>query len=325
MVAAFLVGYVTVFAVHAPPVRTMEIPAATAAIAIDGTDDAGYSAIQSTDAFVATGSTGADADFTLTFKVAYDPQYLYVWTKVLDDYDNSVSNTKTANPYEYDCWELFLDLDTVGSGANPTYDTNTIQLRFNRGLTDSVQQAGRAAQQEYKYYFANTADGYIHEVAIPWTVVLGDGQMKQDMMDYLAVPSGFDLSGADSDTDGAGARDCQTAWDSDDPADVNNEDNAWNTRNVFGVITLAANNWDDFVFTTGVETPSVEAVSAYPNPADNTITFGIEGLNTVEIYSITGVQVMHVETTGTVDISSLNSGIYVAKFANGATSKFMVK
>jgi hypothetical protein len=322
MVALFLAVGATVFAVHFPPIQTMEIPAAADGITIDGDDDAGYSELQTTAWFAGEGSTGDDADFTGTFKVAYDPTYLYIWFEILDDYDNSLTYTTDANQWTYDNVEVFLDLDTIGSGATPAYDTNTIQLRFNRGLTDSVQTPGRATQEQYIYHFENTASGWIHEVAIPWTCVLGSAQGASAMEDYLGLVHGFDVSCADSDTDGPDERDCQTAWDMDGADGT--EDNAWNNRTVFGIVTLQDNDWGDWNYPTSVESHSANVVNAYPNPATNEITFDVEGLNTVEIYSITGVQVMVVETTGTVDISSLNSGLYIARIGENV-AQFVVE
>jgi hypothetical protein len=315
MVALFLAVTATVFAVHMEPIRTMEIPVAAAPFTIDGEDDDGYSEVQSTAWFAGDGSTGADADFTGEFKVAYDMTYLYIWFELLDDYDNSAEFTTTGNVWTYDNVEVFIDLDTNGSGATPAYDTNCIQLRFSRGLEDSVQTPGRATQEEYQYHFENTASGWIHEVAIPWTAVMGDAQVPEDFASYVGLVHGFDVSCADSDTDGPDNRDCQTAWDMDGADGT--EDNAWNNRTVFGVVTLEAG-------INSVENTSVTSINAYPNPATNEITFDVEGLTNVDIYSITGVQVMSVETTGTVDISALNSGLYVARIANETVS-FVVK
>jgi hypothetical protein len=54
----------------------------------------------------------------------------------------------------------------------------------------------------------------------------------------------------------------------------------------------------------------------YPNPANTSLTFGIEGLQPYEIYSINGTRILEGETTGTVDISFLKSGLYLAQIGN---------
>lgn len=303
------------------PVRTIEIPFADLdEITIDGVnDEAMWSGEQSTDAFNPTGSTGADADFTFSFYVAFNPMYLYLYAVVLDDYDNSLTYTTDGNPWTYDNVEVFLSLDTTNSTGTTSGgyggDTNCVQLRINRGI-DSIQTPGRATQEEYIHYWENTASGWICETAIPWTCVLSDAQTKEDMMDYLDMVHGFDMSGADSDTDGPDHRDCQTAWDNDDPdtPEDRTEDNAWTNRSVFGIMTVASGDVPgDWEFPNSIENLTETNLAVYPNPANNTINLDIEGLQTVEIYNIAGVQVKVVETTGVVDISDLNSGLYLVR------------
>jgi len=173
---AAAVAFTASFAAHVAPIRTMVIPSTTTPFVIDGVDDeAKWSAEQSTEVFNPTGSTGADADFTFTFKVAYDANYLYVFGKVLDEYESSLPELGGANPWTYDNIELFADLDTLNSGVVTAYDSNTIQIRFNRGV-DSINDFGRATRAAVPYYWENTADGWLFEAAIGWKFVLGAGQ-----------------------------------------------------------------------------------------------------------------------------------------------------
>jgi Zn-dependent metalloprotease/Leucine-rich repeat (LRR) protein len=226
---------------YVSPVRSMTIPFNSDGIVIDGVDDeADYSSWQSTDAFNPIGSTGADADFTMQFKVCYDANYLYFFAKILDDYESDWE-WGGSNQWTYDGVELYMDLDTNGSGNNPAYDSNTYQIRFNRGIDSVGNDYGRGCKRsDHLYYWENTSDGWLFEAAIDWKFVLGLGQRPEDIMQYFedGVISGFDVSGFDSDTDGPDHRDCQTAWDNDDPADAadRTEDNAWNNRTVFGTI-----------------------------------------------------------------------------------------
>jgi len=117
------------------------------------------------------------------------------------------------------------------------------------------------------------------------------------------------MSGADSDTDGADHRDCQTAWDNDEPQDAadRTEDNAWNNRSVLGVVTFeplgsAINDFSD-----------VNSSVAYPNPTTGIVNFkGIEG--SVEIMNLAGQVIMTTDIVkGQVDLSALSTGVYFAK------------
>jgi len=325
-VAVALALYVVSYAAPVEPVRTMEIPAATdgngaAPPALDGIAEAVYSDVQSTDIFNPTGWDG-ESDFTAVYQICYDPENLYVLAQITDDVDHSYE-WNVGNSWEFDNIEFFIMLDT--NTVTTSYDDHTVQLRVCRNL-DSVETSGRAARADYGYYMEGAAaGGWLAEVAIPWTAVLADGEDVATMMDYInvEVSLGWDLSGADSDnSDGdaaVGNRDVQSAWDSDDPSDEadRTEDLAWNNTSVFGYVTLAEwNALDEF---------TQNSLNAYPNPATDEITFDVEGEVSLEIYSITGSLVM-VANEATVDVSSLNSGMYVAKdMINNTSVRFAVK
>jgi len=301
LVAMFVaISGVIMAAPHTLPMSSMEISYA-AAVEVDGEVDAAYGASQPTVAFNVTGSTGADDDYTLTFQACANTHSLFMYFTILDEYINEIPFTTGANPWTWDNVEVFLSLDTVSTST--AYDTNTTQLRFNRGIQDSAQTPGRGLQEDYQVYYENTAAGWICEVAIPWTAVLQAGAVPEDIVAHLApVVNGFDVSGGDNDTDGADARDCQTAWDSDlpDMPDAT-EDLAWSTRTMFGVMTLVN-------FPTSTEGQIENTLGLYPNPATSTINIdGNEG--TVEIYNMTGAKVLE-DTGSVIDISGLSAGIY---------------
>lgn len=305
-----------------PPVREMEIPFIYEDdIVIDGTTDNVYGPEQTTEVFNPTGNTGEDADFTVTFRVAYNIRYLYIYCEIWDDFDNSIQYSTSESPETYDNIEIFINLDTTGTVS--AYDTNTIQLRINRGI-DSIQSPGRATQDEYIHHWENTATGWLFETAIPWICVLAESQNSyNDILNYLTTVNGFDLHGNDSDELGPDHLDCQTAWDSDGPSDPDDrtEGGAGTDPTLFGIFTFelcddcSAPPWDN------VNLISENQVLVYPNPAGSIIHFEMEGVNLVRIYSLAGVKLMEVETTGDVDISGLKSGMYLA----GINGKIFVK
>jgi hypothetical protein len=315
---AAALAFTASYAAHVAPIRTMTIPFAATPMVMDGVDDeAAWSTVQSTDAFNPTGSTGADADFTLTFKVAYDLNYLYVFANILDDYESDW-DWGGANQWTFDNVELFVDLDTNGSGLATAYDSNTYQLRWNRGVDSVGNDCGRLGntvmRPMHQYYWENTADGWLFESAIAWKFVLGLGQVTEDIMQYIdgTVFSGFDISGADSDTDGQDHRDCQTAWDNDEPQtpDDRTEDNAWNNRSVFGVVDFAP-----CTTCTGITDYSAITAVAYPNPTTGLVTFANVQGTTVDIMNLAG-QVVMTSDINNVNISNLPAGIYVARIGS---------
>jgi hypothetical protein len=309
------------------PVRSLVIPATNAAISIDGVADDDYSVSQSTTAFNITGSTGADADYTMSFQVCFNYQYLYLLATVLDDYACEIPFTSSTNPWTWDNIEVFLSLDTTGTTA--AYDSNTVQLRFNRGIQDSAQTPGRAAQEDYKVYYENTADGWVVEVGIPWTAVLQNGAEPEDIMAYISpVVNGFDVSGADNDTDGADARDCQTAWDDDDPAMPDaTEDLAWNNRTMFGIMSLGIGCKSCSEISESLcdlSDKTSKNIMIFPNPATDRISISnTEMACIIAIYNMAGTRVLKADNAENIDISSLKVGLYTVVLNNNDVLHFI--
>jgi len=312
-VAVGLALYIcSAFATPTAPVRELEVPYGWPTPTMDGIAEDCYSAEQTTslmyDAQVENW-TGA-GDFTAVFRIAYDENFLYVIATITDDIEESWTWTGTGtSTWTFDNLELFLQLDT--NTTYTAYDTITEQFRICRSL-DSVESDGTGARSEWGYYMeGNTGTGWLSECAVPWTSAANDGLLPEDWTTAAGKIIGFDFAGADSDNTDAdpavGNRDYQTGWDEDEPD--GQEDQAWQNVTVFGYITLG-------IKPDAVLTNSASNINAFPNPTNNYITFDITGMQNVDIYSITGTKVMSQLTNGRVDISSLRSGIYVARIGN---------
>lgn len=313
IVALFAIA--VTYAQHTQPIRTLEIPCANGVLMEMDMDDAEavYSAEQTTTKFAGTGSPGNDFDFTFTFKLAYDADYLYFFGKIIDDVDHSLPEGESADPHNYDNMELFIDLDTNGSGILKGYDSNTVQLRINRGvdtITKPCKDNYTVPVDIHDFSWENTSDGWVTETAWSWKVVLGDAQLPEDIMAYFLVPAGFDASGADSDASGTpGVRDCQTGWDMDSPdpdAPTGDEDLAWNDRQKFGIVTFApwVSGVNDFV--------ASASTVAYPNPTTSILNFKSE-VTSVKIMNLAGQVVLSRDVNSNmIDLSSLQTGVYIA-------------
>jgi hypothetical protein len=316
----YIISY-SLYAAPVQPVRTMIVPFAIPAPTIDGTGDDIYSDVQTTNIFNSTGLEG-DADFSASFMVCFDPDYLYLYAEITDDVDESYS-WGVGNSWEFDNIELFLQLDT--NTVTTSYGANTVQLRICRGL-DSVETPGRAARSDYIYYMeANAIGGWLCEVAIPWTAVLASGSDPEDIIKYSCGPSiGFDFSGADSDnTDddpAIGNRDVQSAWDDDDPSDVadRTEDNAWNNTSVFGYAWLCG--------PMAVEDDANAQISSYPNPTAARICLNnVEIPAMVSVYNAQGTLMLTYKyyPGQELDISFLQSGLYMAVIDGKESVRFI--
>lgn len=308
-----------VFAEYRLPIRTLTIPYAPIPFIIDGNDnEVFWSKEQSTDVFNPTGCSGDDADFTFTFKIAWDENYLYLFGKILDDINNSWE-WGFQNQWTFDNVEVFFDLDTNGSGIDDAYDSNTYAIRINRGIDSVGNDFGRMCKRsDHKYYWKNTSDGWIFEAALAWKFVLGPNQKPEDIMEYVdgTVRSGFDIFGSDSDTPGPDHRDCQTAWDNDDPYEPCDRaegcDNyEWNNRSIFGIVNFQPK------YITAINEYHATYDAVYPNPTTGILNFdNLLNNNKIEIINLAGEIVLTAEIKNSqLDISNLPKGLYIAKFA----------
>jgi PKD repeat protein len=118
------------------------------------------------------------------------------------------------------------------------------------------------------------------------------------------------------------------SWDFGDgqSSQENNPSHLYTTGGNF-TVTLTASNGDcsdTFVFdvmNVSVSDYSNVVVGLYPNPADHSIQLQAPANSNLNIYDITGKMVLSVltqNTTTTIDVSSLNSGLYFVKGYNNA-------
>ncbi|MBN1950231.1 MAG: T9SS type A sorting domain-containing protein [Bacteroidales bacterium] len=221
---------------YTDPVRTFSVPARTGAIIFDGlADEDSWGSTQDVSLFSTWGYSGS-SDFDAEFRLCWDMEYLYFFAEISDDVNHSYQQG-LADVWMFDNIELFIDLDTVMGSTE--YDENTVQLRFSRGL-NQVETTGRAGAPDFLYYWENTAGGWVVETGIPWSCVLPEGWLPDDIQYFINNRMGFDVNFADSDnSDGdpaVGNRDAQSAWDADGLDGT--EDMAWNNTHVFGIIDL---------------------------------------------------------------------------------------
>lgn len=321
----------SIFSQPVPPVRVAECYSICEVPVIDGIDNEGHwSEDQELTIFSlsAPEDWSGEADFIITFKMAWGYLYFYTFVRVNDDIEHSW-NGIDGNPWEFDNIEWFFQLDT--QTVPTTYSDNTVQIRFNRGEAGFQSSTFREGitEEDFLWHSENTAEGWVLECAIPWTNVMPNGSRQEDIYDWIENRTviGFDLSGADSDgTDpmvGARANGTQTAWDEDgdegDTAD-GTEDNAWNNTSVFGFLELVL----QCTGSTNKLDTDIKS-KCFPNPVATKLNFS-EPFNytSIKIYSSSGKLILDQElTNSSIDVSSLIPGLYIAVFDNTDTFKFI--
>lgn len=83
----------------------------------------------------------------------------------------------------------------------------------------------------------------------------------------------------------------------------------------------------NFNFATDVPDPGLPVINIYPNPVEDKLYLSGEGVNLVQIYDLQGKMLLNIEMCAdkTIDLSGLDSGIYVLKIVNNRGSMLVKK
>ena len=323
-----------------PPVKVADCPAIDQVPELDGKDDEGFWSPEQTltifNLSAAEDWTG-ETDYNITFKMAFGWLYFYTYVIIKDDVNHSW-NGEDGNAYEFDNVEWFFQLDT--QTVPTTYTDNTVQIRFNRGKAGFQSSTFRngISKEDFWWYSENTPEGWVLECAIPWTNVMPNGTLPEDLHDWIEQGRtiGFDLQGADSDgTDpliGDKANGTQMAWDEDgEPGNTadGTEDIAWNNTSVFGYLCLAGGC--NPVWISGSDRPFIEdntttsEIELIPNPVKDYLRLkSPKNHQKIKIYSLTGELILESEKLHIpIDVSLLMPGVYIAVFDNTEAVKFV--
>jgi endo-1,4-beta-xylanase len=149
---------------------------------------------------------------TAKFRVLWDSSYLYVLAQVTD----KVLSAANSNPWEQDSVEVFLD--QINSKTS-SYEKEDGQYRVS--YKNVITVAGNADPKTMKTATTVTSDGYLVEIAIPFTVAKPKAGGK----------IGFDFQV--NDDDGSGKRTGIRTWNDPTNTDYLNPGN-------FGTLTLLA-------------------------------------------------------------------------------------
>jgi hypothetical protein len=276
-----------------------------------------------------------EADFSSFFHFAWGWSYFYIFIEIFDELEHSW-NGEDGNPWEFDCIDFFFQLDT--QTFPPAYTDNTVQLRFNRGIGSWKSSTLREgiSDEDFLTWWENSDEGWLLECAIPWTAIMPNGSLPEDIHNYINENDqviGFDLHCTDSDgTDpeiGARQLGAQCFWDCEasdifecnDGGDVCPIERAWNDTRVFGYLTLIS----EPVLETNDQTVENDKPIFYPNPAGDILYLSpSDNCTQICIYSATGELVANQKKgASSIDISHLKAGIYFTVLDNRSTFKFI--
>jgi len=153
-------------------------------------------------------------NWSCTFYVKHDVNYVYIATVVTDDV---ISNDSAANLWDDDNMEIYFDPNNSNSSPKGGTATGGFQISYN---SDDVRSGGQGYNNWWNAKARIAPPGYIVEfrVSKSLTGMVTGGKY------------GFDLS-PDEDDNGTG-RDCQVWWNS-------KIDTAWDIETTWGDIILS--------------------------------------------------------------------------------------
>ncbi len=187
---------------------------------IDGVTDAAWdSAVAQSLDLSTIGSSNVAAEW----KSVWDADNLYVMVTVTDD-DLTHDDDPAGWWWEDDAVEIFIDGDNSKGTAYDGIDDFQFGFRWN---DPGVVYLGQNSVQDSTgivYAMQDTVDGYVIEVAMPWTTLIGSTPSA-------GTELGFETQ-VDDDENG-GMRDAQIAWHATDEL-------AWTRPDRFGTIELAS-------------------------------------------------------------------------------------
>jgi fibronectin type 3 domain-containing protein len=183
---------------------------------IDGTVDASWSSAGANGITHASGTISSSADLSATWKGLWDGGSLYILVDVTDD----VKNNDSANSYDDDSVEVYLDADKNGGAS---YDANDRQIVYGYNDAALAEGAGRSITGATFAKADPSGTSYRVEIKIPWSIA-------------AYTPTAGNVIGIDvhiNDDDDGTARDGKLMWN-------DTTDGAWGNPGLFGTAQLMA-------------------------------------------------------------------------------------
>jgi chitodextrinase len=186
----------------------------SAAITIDGVQDAAYNGATSSISIVTLGTVSSSADLSGSWEALWDNTNLYFFIDVTDDTKINDSGT-TWN--DDDAVEILIDAD---NSKNTTYGANDFQFVF-RYNDAAIREIKRGVVTGITKSSIDVTGGYRLEVKIPWALL-------------TVTPVSGNLIGLDvqiNDDDNGGTRDGKKTW-------FVTNDNGWQNPSLLNTVQI---------------------------------------------------------------------------------------
>lgn len=308
-VAALMVSYMTVKAQES----IYMIPAGES-ITMDGVaDEAVWGMAMSypiDQAFVDDFAPADAADCSATWKAVHDGTNIYVLVEVTDDVNDPGPG---SSAWTHDKVEIYFDVNAEladGLGASGGMDTGHKQFiaQAEHDLAEGEEDALGSNNE-----LVVTGTNYVLEFSVPFGVLTdADGVgMSTDQV------VGFDITVIDNDS-GVDGEHGRISWKNNGTGCGEN----WTCMDDAGQIKLVNDE-----LPVSSQTISAIQVQMFPNPASDVVTF--TNATQVSIYNTLGAEVINAvnnnNTNLTVDVSALNTGVYMVVVDQKAATKLIIE
>jgi len=291
------------------------------------------------DLFAVNGG-GDSATFSAEFSAGWDDDYLYLFVQVADDSAFDFVDDPADN-WEKDGIQIYVDVrNKLIVGGKNDFLQHQITMPFSVGdypFTTYIY-AGAGADAT-AFYVQDTMDTYMAgkcvkgtsdytmELRLPWAAMYfnnDDVKTKEQCAAAVSVAKntvvGFELQVNDYNGDAAtGSRKNIVTWSAistDNPGSYQNS-------GVWGGLKL--------VNTSAIDQSLSNAARIYPNPNNGQFTVELEGMNSINIYDVTGRQVytqLVTSDNAVINAENLVKGIYFVQVntnGNSAIQKIEIR
>jgi hypothetical protein len=265
---------------------------------------------------------------TSKWQIAYNDVYL--WVLAQQDGNTEIDTLYSEDPWQRDCFEVFVGMDTTDFIYTGVYKEGDFQFRMGRacdfphGYNDTMNaatgkfatathpftDAGTVAQRCDNFTIGQVENGtsFIQEWQLPWN---GMAAAMKDSGTFLGDYIKFEIQAADNTTHSAGGRTQQNFW-------RNNSDVEYNNTRTFSLIYLNG-KVDTALAHVNVPKTQISDISVTVLP--NSIQLSRSAKAT--LYNIQG-QIIKSVNGSSISTTGLAAGVYFVN-ANNKSMRVIIK
>ena len=244
-------------------------------------------------------------DFTATFKLLWDDEFVYFLGVAVDDIvtDMSGISSSGAPDWETDCFELYWA--PSNTQLNDMTEMTQVRLAYANATNEDASSNVKNGWSEDGFSIANFVTG-ARELSDNGWVAEGSFDLAA-----LAEAVGSDVEFTDGSVLGLNIM----AGDNDNSAERENvgswiADMNYNEADTSGILVLMPSGYNSTEAIKGTN------ISIYPNPVARVLHISADAnIDLIEIVNLLGAKVLTIQNTSNrINVSQLDAGVYILNF-----------